>query len=68
MAQELEKLPPTITVEKAGELLGISRGTAYAAARNGTIPTIRIARRLIVPTARLLALIGADAREGGGNV
>lgn len=51
---------PTLTVEEAGELLGISRGSAYQAARDGTIPTLRIGRRVIVPTARLLAVLGLD--------
>jgi excisionase family DNA binding protein len=51
---------PTLTVEEAGELLGISRGSAYEAARNGDIPTIRIGRRLVVPTAALRRLLALD--------
>ncbi len=55
---------PTVTVEEAGELLGVSRGSAYEAARTGELPTIRIGRRLLVPTARLLALLGqADTHQ-----
>ena len=49
---------PTISVERAGELLGISRGLAYAQARGGEIPTIRLGKRLVVPTAALLRLLG----------
>lgn len=49
----------TISVEEAGEALGISRGAAYAAAREGTIPTVRFGRRLIVPVSRLLDLLDA---------
>lgn len=45
---------PTLTIEQAAEILQISRGSAYAAAREGTIPTIRVGRRLVVPTARFL--------------
>ena len=51
----------TCTVEEAGQVLGLSRASAYVAARQGQIPTLRIGRRLIVPVPRLLALLGADA-------
>jgi excisionase family DNA binding protein len=50
--------PLTLTVEQAAELLGISRGLAYEAVRAGDIPSIRIGRRLLVPRARLLELLG----------
>jgi excisionase family DNA binding protein len=50
--------PLTLTVEEAGRLLGISRGAAYRAAACGQIPTIRLGRRLLVPTARLHQLLG----------
>jgi hypothetical protein len=52
---------PTISVERAGEVLGISRASAYNAANANEIPTLRIGRRLVVPTAQLLKLLGADA-------
>ena len=38
-----------LTILEAAEELGISKGSAYEAARSGKIPTIRIGRRLIVP-------------------
>jgi excisionase family DNA binding protein len=58
--------PLTITVEDAARLLGISRGLAYEAARRGELPTIRLGRRLLVPTARLYDLVGApETREAG---
>jgi excisionase family DNA binding protein len=41
----------TISVEEAGKRLGISRNTAYEAARKGQIPTLRIGRLLLVPEA-----------------
>lgn len=52
----------TLTVEQAAKLLEIGRGTAYEAARRGELPTIRFGRRLLVPRAKLLALLG----ENGG--
>ena len=51
---------PTVTVERAGQVLGISRGSAYEAARTGELPTIRLGRRLVVPTARLLEMLGQN--------
>jgi excisionase family DNA binding protein len=39
----------TMTVEEAARQLGISRGSAYAAARRGELPAIRINRRIVVP-------------------
>jgi excisionase family DNA binding protein len=56
--KELPPLPPTISVEEAGELLGISRRSAYRAASTGELPVLRLGRRLLVPTARLLELLG----------
>lgn len=53
------------TVEAAGKLLGLSRPSAYAAAASGEIPTIRIGRRLLVPKARLAAMLGEPAPAGG---
>ena len=59
----LTELPPTISVERAGELLGISRRSAYRAAANGELPSVKLGRRILVPTARLLALLGADEAD-----
>lgn len=50
----------TITVPEAGVLLGIGRDAAYAAARSGDLPTLRLGRRVVVPVPRLLAWLGED--------
>ncbi|MGH3925244.1 MAG: helix-turn-helix domain-containing protein [Pseudonocardiaceae bacterium] len=63
MPPELFGLPPTLTVEQAGRFCGIGRNAAYEAARTGQLPTIRIGRRLLVPTARLLRLLGLGEDE-----
>jgi excisionase family DNA binding protein len=58
--------PLTITVEEAARLFGISRGLAYQAVRDGSIPSISIGRRRLVPRQRLLELVGApEMREAG---
>jgi excisionase family DNA binding protein len=51
---------PTITVEEAAKLLGIGRSCAYEAARTGELPTLRIGKRLVVPTASLRRMLGLD--------
>ncbi len=57
----MQELPPTISVEQAAAVLGISRRSAYRAAAAGELPTLRLGRRLLVPTPRLLALLGLPA-------
>jgi excisionase family DNA binding protein len=47
----------TVSVEEAARILGISRGAAYAYANDGSIPTIRLGRRLLVPKAGLNRLL-----------
>jgi excisionase family DNA binding protein len=46
------------SVDESAEILEISRGSAYAAAKSGDLPTIRIGKRLIVPRAALMRLLG----------
>lgn len=60
---ETEKL--TMTVKEAGELLGISRATAYMLANTGKIPTIRLGeRRLVVPKVALMKMLeSAEVRQ-----
>jgi excisionase family DNA binding protein len=47
----------TITVEEAAEMLGISRTSAYGCATRNEIPTVRLGRRVLVPLARLMAML-----------
>ena len=55
--EQLAALPPMITVEEASKLLGVSRSAGYRAAAMGQIPTLRVGRRLRVPTAWLLRVL-----------
>jgi excisionase family DNA binding protein len=52
---------PTITVEDAADLLHISRASAYQGVNKGEIPSIRVGRRILVPTAALLEMLGLKA-------
>jgi excisionase family DNA binding protein len=63
MTLEVAELPPTISVEHAARLLGLSRSAAYRAAANGQLPTISFGRRLLVPTSRLLEMLGLPVEE-----
>ena len=60
----------TMTISEAATLLGVGRTLAYeVAARDGElagVPVIRIGRRLLIPHARLLAVLGLEnvARTG----
>ena len=51
-----------VTVEEAAGLLGISRGLAYEGVRQGTIPSVRIGRRLLVPLEALTRVLGQAGR------
>lgn len=50
----------TYTVLEAARLLGVCRATAYARARAGDIPTIRLGHRIVIPKSALARLL-----EGG---
>ena len=64
MHNKLETTPPerrVVTLNEAAVILRISRGSAYEAAKRKQIPTIRIGRRLLVPTAALERMLAANA-------
>lgn len=57
---QLLKEPAVIDVPTAGRYLGLGRSASYDAARRGVLPTLKVGeRRLVVPTARLAAILGA---------
>ena len=57
----------TVSVEEAGTIVGVHRNTAYAAAKAGQIPTLRIGRKLRVPKAALQRLLDGEAIRGMGG-
>jgi excisionase family DNA binding protein len=61
MGSKMERL--TLTVPEAARLLGVSRMSAYSAVRDGTIPSLRIGRRVLVPRAGLERLLEDAARH-----
>ena len=54
----------TWTIPEAAKLLGISKDSAYEAARRGELPVRLIGRRMLVPRVALLRLLdGVGERE-----
>ena len=55
----------TMTVEEAGDALGISRATAYTLVNQGRLPAIRISdRRLVVPIKALNEFLASTSKQG----
>jgi hypothetical protein len=52
---------PVVDVPTAGAALGLSRSASYRAAERGYLPTIALGpRRVVVPVARLLAMLEGE--------
>jgi excisionase family DNA binding protein len=64
--ERLAGLPPMITVEEASKLLGVRRSAGYRAAAIGQIPTLRVGRKLRVPTAWLLRVLAVVEPDDAG--
>ncbi|HUY06756.1 MAG TPA: helix-turn-helix domain-containing protein, partial [Acidimicrobiales bacterium] len=47
----------TMSVSEAAEWLGISRAFAYELVARGELPSIRLGRRVLVPTKRLFDFV-----------
>jgi len=62
MTDKAERL--TMTIEEAGEALGISRATAYTLAKQGRLPVIKISdRRWIIPKRALESLLDSVTKQ-----
>ena len=62
---DVRRLPVVVDLPTAARLLGIGRTSAYDLVRTGRWPTpvIRVGRLIRVPTAPLLATLGASQGE-----
>ena len=56
----------TMTVEEAAATLGVSRALGYELVADGTIPSLRLGRRIVVPRRRLEAMIEAAGGDEAG--
>ena len=69
MSAELHPDRIVLTVEEAAGLLRISRGLAYEMVRQGSLPTIRLGRRILVPRSALEQMLkAAGGQSEGGNL
>jgi excisionase family DNA binding protein len=64
-------LKATLTVDEAAVILGVSRNSAYQAARTGELPVIKIGKRLLVPRVAFERLLdiggsGTNPSDTGG--
>ena len=55
----------TLTVEECARILGISRGSAYTAVREGAIPHIRVLNRILVPRQAIDQLLQGSGQGHG---
>jgi excisionase family DNA binding protein len=49
--------PLGVSAEVAGKRLGLSRNAAYEAIARGDIPSVRVGKRILVPTRALDAMV-----------
>ena len=60
-----EDLPLTLTAPEVGEVLGISRASAYELVRSKGFPSMRIGTRILVPKDKLIAWINGQTEVNG---
>ena len=63
--EQVRALGVTTDVVTAGQILGLSRNSAYRLARAGTfpVPVLRVGAQYRVPVAALLTALGLDAER-----
>ena len=52
---------PTLSVDDVAEILGLDRKTVYSAITSGELPSLRVGRRILIPTSWLAARITPDS-------
>jgi len=57
----------TLSVEEAAKCLGIGRNAAYSGVANGSIPSIRIGSRILIPTCQLEKLLAGEQTPPPNN-
>lgn len=57
---------PILSVAETADLLGISRWLVQQAVRDGSLPSVRVGRRILIPRVRLDAWL-QGATEAGGD-
>ncbi len=59
---------PALSVAETADLLGISRWLVQQAVRDGSLPSMRVGRRILIPKVQLDALLaGTSSAPAVGN-
>lgn len=56
---------PLQSVKATALFLDMNLGGAYAAVRKGEIPSIRIGRKIMIPTGKMSSMLGFETSGGG---
>lgn len=58
----IDRIPttPTISVDEFAAVVGISRGSAFNAVKNGEVPALRFGKRIRIPTAAVARMLEID--------
>lgn len=62
-AAPLQPLPPALDARTAATLLRMSPRSVYRAMQSGDLPVLRVGRRVVVPTAALLVMLGVSQQS-----
>lgn len=57
----------TLTAPEVGQLLGISRNQVYKGVREGSIPSIRVGSKILVPVEALQRLLDSAYQSAVGR-
>lgn len=61
----MQTLEPAIfTVTQVAQLLGLSRSNAYARVQDGSIPSVRVGGRILIPKRALERLLDSASYDG----
>ena len=55
------------TIREAASLLTLGRSSMYQAVRNGSIPSVKLGRRLLIPRAALERLLENSLKTGSDD-
>ena len=58
---------PTLSVAETADLLGISRWLVQQAVRDGSLPSVRVGRRILIPRLRLEAWLAGSGPAAGAT-
>lgn len=64
-AVKVEDEKPTMSIRAAASELGVGLNQAYAAARNGELPVLRVGKRMLVLTVPFRRMLRGEGKVSG---